>query len=236
MKPALRGRAAARRSPRADAGGRQAGRRAHRRRTPLRRHAFRAAIASSGTPIPEGQRNPDFLEQLAQAATKDEPVMFLCRSGVRSHHGGDRRDAGRLERGLQRARRLRRRQGRRRPPQHGRRLAQARACPGCRDSSFQSTQPKYAVSSTNSAERDPVPGERLEVVRRHVADQPADHDERRDERDDRADAEHRRGRPRRTARGSSTGRRRPPRSASAPRGRTRTRSPPGATGRTACRR
>jgi rhodanese-related sulfurtransferase len=36
--------------------------------------------------FPEGQRNPAFLEQLAQTARKDEPVMFLCRSGVRSHH------------------------------------------------------------------------------------------------------------------------------------------------------
>jgi rhodanese-related sulfurtransferase len=35
---------------------------------------------------PEGQRNPAFLEQLAEAARKNEPVMFLCRSGVRSHH------------------------------------------------------------------------------------------------------------------------------------------------------
>jgi rhodanese-related sulfurtransferase len=35
---------------------------------------------------PEGQRNPAFLEELAEAARKDEPVMFLCRSGVRSHH------------------------------------------------------------------------------------------------------------------------------------------------------
>lgn len=35
---------------------------------------------------PEGQRNPAFLEQVAEAVRKDEPVMFLCRSGVRSHH------------------------------------------------------------------------------------------------------------------------------------------------------
>jgi rhodanese-related sulfurtransferase len=35
---------------------------------------------------PEGQRNPSFLEQLAETVGKDEPVMFLCRSGVRSHH------------------------------------------------------------------------------------------------------------------------------------------------------
>ena len=34
---------------------------------------------------PEGQRNPAFLEQLAEVVRKDEPVMFLCRSGVRSH-------------------------------------------------------------------------------------------------------------------------------------------------------
>ena len=35
--------------------------------------------------FPEGQRNPDFLKQLANTVKKDEPVMFLCRSGVRSH-------------------------------------------------------------------------------------------------------------------------------------------------------
>lgn len=36
---------------------------------------------------PAGQRNPDFLGQLlAQVAKSDAPVMFLCRSGVRSHH------------------------------------------------------------------------------------------------------------------------------------------------------
>ena len=35
---------------------------------------------------PEGQRNPAFLEELAEAVHMDEPVMFLCRSGVRSHH------------------------------------------------------------------------------------------------------------------------------------------------------
>jgi rhodanese-related sulfurtransferase len=35
---------------------------------------------------PEGHRNPAFLEQLAEAVRKDVPVMFLCRSGVRSHH------------------------------------------------------------------------------------------------------------------------------------------------------
>jgi rhodanese-related sulfurtransferase len=36
---------------------------------------------------PNGERNPEFLEQLeAQVAKTDSPVMFLCRSGARSHH------------------------------------------------------------------------------------------------------------------------------------------------------
>ena len=36
---------------------------------------------------PGGARNPDFLAQLGAAVPKtDAPVMFLCRSGVRSHH------------------------------------------------------------------------------------------------------------------------------------------------------
>lgn len=35
--------------------------------------------------FPDGQRNPDFLKELEAAAPKGLPVMFLCRSGVRSH-------------------------------------------------------------------------------------------------------------------------------------------------------
>jgi rhodanese-related sulfurtransferase len=36
---------------------------------------------------PSGQRNPAFIEQLrARIVKSDAPVMFLCRSGVRSHH------------------------------------------------------------------------------------------------------------------------------------------------------
>lgn len=38
---------------------------------------------------PEGQANPSFLEQLAGVAQKDESVMFLCRSGNRSHFAAD---------------------------------------------------------------------------------------------------------------------------------------------------
>ena len=44
-----------------------------------------------GTPLVEWralgaqQTNPDFLAQLAEQVTPDVPVLFLCRSGVRSH-------------------------------------------------------------------------------------------------------------------------------------------------------
>lgn len=34
---------------------------------------------------PGAQRNPSFLEQLADLVERDEAVMFLCRSGHRSH-------------------------------------------------------------------------------------------------------------------------------------------------------
>ncbi len=34
---------------------------------------------------PGGKPNPEFIGELAAAAGKDEPVMFLCRSGARSH-------------------------------------------------------------------------------------------------------------------------------------------------------
>jgi rhodanese-related sulfurtransferase len=34
---------------------------------------------------PGSKPNPEFIAELAAAAGKDEPVMFLCRSGVRSH-------------------------------------------------------------------------------------------------------------------------------------------------------
>ena len=33
----------------------------------------------------DGQRNPAFLRQLEQVAGKEDTVMFLCRSGARSH-------------------------------------------------------------------------------------------------------------------------------------------------------
>ena len=37
----------------------------------------------------EQRPNPLFLEQLATLVHRDEPVLFLCRSGVRSHHAAD---------------------------------------------------------------------------------------------------------------------------------------------------
>ena len=35
---------------------------------------------------PGGAPNPDFAGQLQQVADKDEVLLFLCRSGVRSRH------------------------------------------------------------------------------------------------------------------------------------------------------
>jgi rhodanese-related sulfurtransferase len=38
---------------------------------------------------PGNRENPEFLGELAAAVPKDTPVMFLCRSGVRSHYAAD---------------------------------------------------------------------------------------------------------------------------------------------------
>ena len=38
---------------------------------------------------PGNQPNPEFLAELAAVAPKDKPVMFLCRSGVRSHYAAE---------------------------------------------------------------------------------------------------------------------------------------------------
>lgn len=35
---------------------------------------------------PENKPNPEFLNQLTQAADKEDVLLFLCRSGVRSRH------------------------------------------------------------------------------------------------------------------------------------------------------
>jgi rhodanese-related sulfurtransferase len=48
------------------------------------REAQHAAVQWSH--YPGGVQNPDFLAQLAQVAEKGTPLLFLCRSGVRSQH------------------------------------------------------------------------------------------------------------------------------------------------------
>jgi rhodanese-related sulfurtransferase len=39
---------------------------------------------------PGGTPNPEFVAQLAQVASKDNVLLFLCRSGVRSRHAAKR--------------------------------------------------------------------------------------------------------------------------------------------------
>src|SRR5215210_193372 len=43
------------------------------------------AAAIEWQTYPGNKSNPEFLGQLAAVAPKDQPVMFLCRSGARSH-------------------------------------------------------------------------------------------------------------------------------------------------------
>ena len=43
------------------------------------------SVAVEWQTYPGGRPNPEFLDQLAAAVGKDVPVMFICRSGVRSH-------------------------------------------------------------------------------------------------------------------------------------------------------
>ena len=38
---------------------------------------------------PGGKPNPEFIGELAAATRKDEPVMFMCRSGARSHSAAE---------------------------------------------------------------------------------------------------------------------------------------------------
>ena len=38
---------------------------------------------------PGNRPNPGFLEELAEITDKDEPVMFICRSGARSHQAAE---------------------------------------------------------------------------------------------------------------------------------------------------
>jgi len=43
------------------------------------------AIVVEWQTYPGNARNPDFLPQLSEVAARDDTLMFLCRSGVRSH-------------------------------------------------------------------------------------------------------------------------------------------------------
>lgn len=43
-------------------------------------------MAVEWTSWPSGVVNPQFIEQLGQVAGKDDVLLFLCRSGVRSRH------------------------------------------------------------------------------------------------------------------------------------------------------
>lgn len=43
------------------------------------------ALAIEWQTWPGGKPNPEFLDQLEDVVDRDEPVMFLCRSGNRSH-------------------------------------------------------------------------------------------------------------------------------------------------------
>lgn len=47
------------------------------------------SIALEWQTYPGNQPNPEFLNELAAVTDKDEPLMFLCRSGARSHSAAE---------------------------------------------------------------------------------------------------------------------------------------------------
>ena len=47
------------------------------------------AAAVEWQSYPGNRENPEFIAELAAIVRKDEPVMFLCRSGARSHAAAD---------------------------------------------------------------------------------------------------------------------------------------------------
>ena len=44
--------------------------------------------------FPDGKRNPDFVQQLRREVSPESLVMFICRSGNRSHHAAAAAAAG----------------------------------------------------------------------------------------------------------------------------------------------
>jgi len=47
------------------------------------------ALAVEWQTYPGSRPNPEFIGELAAATKKDEPVMFICRSGARSHSAAE---------------------------------------------------------------------------------------------------------------------------------------------------
>jgi rhodanese-related sulfurtransferase len=47
------------------------------------------SVAIEWQTYPGGRENPEFLGELSAVVPKDQPVMFLCRSGVRSNAAAD---------------------------------------------------------------------------------------------------------------------------------------------------
>jgi rhodanese-related sulfurtransferase len=47
------------------------------------------SVAVEWQTYPGNRENPEFLGELAAAVPKDQPVMFMCRSGARSHAAAD---------------------------------------------------------------------------------------------------------------------------------------------------
>jgi rhodanese-related sulfurtransferase len=47
------------------------------------------SVAVQWQTYPGNRPNPEFLAQLAEAVPQDTPVMFLCRSGARSHSAAE---------------------------------------------------------------------------------------------------------------------------------------------------
>ncbi|MDQ5849704.1 MAG: rhodanese-like domain-containing protein [Pseudomonadota bacterium] len=47
------------------------------------------SLAVEWQTYPGNRENPEFLAELAAAVPRDQPVMFMCRSGARSHAAAD---------------------------------------------------------------------------------------------------------------------------------------------------
>lgn len=47
------------------------------------------SLAVEWQTYPGNRENPEFLAELAAVVPKDQPVMFMCRSGARSHSAAD---------------------------------------------------------------------------------------------------------------------------------------------------